>query len=128
MEQQNIPNVTFDELVAEVEKSLKDMHNELRKQRNKLGAMYNQRNNYEQLERRFGEDPRKLIAEYNLILEKKSSQPVSVREPIKHIVAVSMNRLIEAKAKEAMTPAEPVKPKKQRKTTQKKDKLNNSVK
>ena len=31
---ENIPNVTFDELVVEVEKSLKDMHEELRRQRN----------------------------------------------------------------------------------------------
>ena len=28
MVQENIPNVTFDELVVEVEKSLKDMHKE----------------------------------------------------------------------------------------------------
>lgn len=41
MAQENIPNVTFDELVVEVEKSLKDMHKELRRQRNKYGAQYN---------------------------------------------------------------------------------------
>lgn len=51
---ENIPNVTFDELVVEVEKSLKDMHKELRRQRNKYGAEYNFKNNYEQLNRRFG--------------------------------------------------------------------------
>ena len=49
MAQENIPNVTFDELVVEVEKSLKDMHKELRRQRNKYGAEYNYRNNYGQL-------------------------------------------------------------------------------
>lgn len=116
MQQQNIPNVTFDELVAEVEQTLKDMHKNLREQRNKYGAQHDNRNNYEQLEKRFGEDPRKLIAEYNLILDRKSCQPVSVREPIKHIVAVSINRLIDAKAREAMTPVEAEKPKKQIKT------------
>ena len=98
---ENIPNVTFDELVVEVEKSLKDMHKELRRQRNKYGAQYNYKNNYEQLNRRFGEDPRKLIDEYNLILDKKSNQPVAVREPIKAIVATAINRLIAAKMKEA---------------------------
>ena len=101
MAQENIPNVTFDELVVEVEKSLKDMHKELRRHRNKYGAQYNYRNNYEQLNRRFGEDPRKLIDEYNLILDKKSNQPVAVREPIKAIVATAINRLIAAKMKEA---------------------------
>lgn len=101
MAQENIPNVTFDELVVEVEKSLKDMHEELRRQRNKYGAQYNYKNNYEQLNRRFGEDPRKLIDEYNLILDKKSNQPVAVREPIKAIVATAINRLIAAKMKEA---------------------------
>lgn len=101
MAQENIPNVTFDELVVEVEQSLKDMHNELRRQRNKYGALYNHRNNYEQLAKRFGEDPRKLIAEYNLILDKKSNQPVSVREPILNIVQTAINRLIDAKAREA---------------------------
>ena len=98
---ENIPDVTFDELVVEVEKSLKDMHKELRRQRNKYGAQYNYKNNYEQLNRRFGEDPRKLIDEYNLILDKKSNQPVAVREPIKAIVATAINRLIAAKMKEA---------------------------
>ena len=98
---ENIPNVTFDELVVEVEKSLKDMHKELRRQRNKCGEKYNFKNNYEQLNRRFGEDPRKLIDEYNLILDKKSNQPVAVREPIKAIVATAINRLIAAKMKEA---------------------------
>ena len=97
MAQENIPNVTFDELVVEVEKSLKDMHKELCRQRNKYGAKYNYKNNYEQLNRRFGEDPRKLIDEYNLILDKKSNQPVAVREPIKAIVATAINRLIAAK-------------------------------
>ena len=101
MAQENIPNVTFDELVVEVEKSLKDMHKELRRQRNKYGAQYNYKNNYEQLNRRFGEGPRKLIDEYNLILDKKSNQPVAVREPIKAIVATAINRLIAAKMKEA---------------------------
>ena len=91
MAQENIPNVTFDELVVEVEKSLKDMHKELRRQRNKYGAQYNFKNSYEQLNRRFGEDPRKLIDEYNLILDKKSNQPV----------ATAINRLIAAKMKEA---------------------------
>lgn len=47
------------------------------KTRNKYGAQYNHKNNYEQLNRRFGEDPRKLIDEYNLILDKKSNQPVA---------------------------------------------------
>ena len=98
---ENIPNVTFDELVVEVEKSLKDMHKELRRQRNKYGAQYNYKNNYEGLNRRFGEDPRKLIDEYNLILDKKSNQPFAVREPIKAIVATAINRLIAAKMKEA---------------------------
>ena len=98
---ENIPNVTFDELVVEVEKSLKDMHKELRRQRNKYGAQYNYKNNYERLNRRFGEDPRKLIDEYNLILDKKSNQPFAVREPIKAIVATAINRLIAAKMKEA---------------------------
>ena len=98
---ENIPNVTFDELVVEVEKSLKDMHKELRRQRNKYGAQYNYKNNYEQLNRRFGEDPRKLIDEYNLILDKKSKQPAAVREPIEAIVATAINRLIAAKMKEA---------------------------
>ena len=131
MAQENIPNVTFDELVVEVEKSLKDMHKELRRQRNKYGAQYNYKNNYEQLNRRFGEDPRKLIGEYSLILEKKSSQPVSVREPIKVIVQTAINRLIEAKEMEVMEKAmknvlasqkEKVtdKPKKKRTTTKKK--------
>ena len=101
MAQENIPNVTFDELVVEVEKSLKDMHKELRRQRKKYGAEYNYKNNYEQLNRRFGEDPRKLIDEYNLILDKKSKQPFAVREPIKAIVATAINRLIAAKMKEA---------------------------
>ena len=68
---------------------------------NKYGAEYNFKNNYEQLNRRFGEDPRKLIDEYNLILDKKSNQPVAVREPIKAIVATAINRLIAAKMKEA---------------------------
>lgn len=98
---ENIPNVTFDELVVEVEKSLKDMHKELRRQRNKYGAEYNFKNNYEQLNIRFGEDHRKLIDEYNLILDKKSNQPVAVREPIKAIVATAINRLIAAKMKAA---------------------------
>lgn len=101
MAQENIPNVTFDELVVEVEKSLKDMHKELRRQCNKYGARYNFKNNYEQLNRRFGEDPRKLIDEYNLILDKKSNQSVAVREPIKAIVATAINRLITAKMKAA---------------------------
>ena len=131
MAQENIPNVTFDELVVEVEKSLKDMHKELRRQRNKYGAQYNYKNNYEQLNRRFGEDPRKLIDEYNLILDKKSNQPVAVREPIKVIVQTAINRLIEAKEMEVMEKAmknvlasqkEKVtdKPKKKRTTTKKK--------
>ena len=77
MAQEKIPNVTFDELVVEVEKSLKDMHKELRRQRNKYGAQYNYKNNYEQLNRRFGEDPRKLIDEYNLILDKKVSHTLT---------------------------------------------------
>ena len=98
---ENIPNVTFYELVVEVEKSLEDMHKELRRQRNKYGAQYNQKNNYEQLNRRFGEDPLKLIDEYNLILDKKSKQPAAVREPIEAIVATAINRLIAAKMQEA---------------------------
>lgn len=101
MVQANIPNVTFDELVVEVEKSLKDMHNELRRQRNKYGTRYNHKNKYEQLNRRFGEDPLKLIDEYNLILDKKSNQPAAVREPIEAIVATAINRLIAAKMQEA---------------------------
>lgn len=79
------------------------MHAELRRQRNKYGAQYNHRNNFEQLDRRFGEDPRKLIAEYNLILDKKSSQPASVREPVKVIVQTAINRLIYNKEKEQQT-------------------------
>lgn len=98
---ENIPNVTFNELVVEVEKSLEDMHNELRRQRNKYGARYNHKNKYEQLNRRFGEDPLKLIDEYNLILDKKSNQPAAVREPIEAIVATAINRLIAAKMQEA---------------------------
>lgn len=98
---ENIPNVTFDELVVEVVKSLEDMHNELRRQRNKYGARYNHKNKYEQLNRRFGEDPLKLIDEYNLILDKKSNQPAAVREPIEAIVATAINRLIAAKMKAA---------------------------
>ena len=109
MVQENIPNVTFDELVVEVEKSLKDMHKELRRQRNKYGEQYNYKNNYEQLNRRFGEDPRKLIDEYNLILDKKSNQPAAVREPIKAIVATAINRLIAAKVKEAEQMEQPKK-------------------
>ena len=98
---ENIPNVTFNELVVEVEKSLEDMHKELRRQRNKYGARYNHKNKYEQLNRRFGEDPLKLIDEYNLILDKKSNQPAAVREPIEAIVATAINRLIAVKVKEA---------------------------
>ena len=101
MVQANIPNVTFNELVVEVKKSLEDMHNELRRQRNKYGERYNHKNKYEQLNRRFGEDPLKLIDEYNLILDKKSNQPAAVREPIEAIVATAINRLIAAKVKEA---------------------------
>jgi hypothetical protein len=100
MAQENIPNVTFDELVEEVKNSLRDMHKELRRQRNKYGAQYNYKNNYEQLNRRFGEDPHKLIAEYNLILMKQSNQPASVRKPILHICNIALNRLIEEKRKE----------------------------
>lgn len=98
---ENIPNVTFLELVVEVKNSLEDMHNELRRQRNKYGARYNLKNKYEQLNRRFGEDPLKLIDEYNLILDKKSNQPAAVREPIEAIVATAINRLIAAKMQEA---------------------------
>ena len=98
---ENIPNVTFLELVVEVKNSLEDMHNELRRQRNKYGAQYNYKNNYEQLNRRFGEEPLKLIDEYNLILDKKSKQPAAVREPIEAIVATAINRLIAAKMQEA---------------------------
>ena len=101
MVQENIPNVTFDELVVEVKKSLEDMHNELRRQRNKYGARYNHKNKYEQLNRRFGEDSLKLIDEYNLILDKKSKQPAAVREPIEAIDATAINRLIAAKMQEA---------------------------
>ena len=101
MVQENIPNVTFDELVVEVKNSLEDMHNELRRQRNKYGVRYNHKNKYEQLNRRFGEDPLKLIDEYNLILDKKSNQPAAVREPIEAIVATAINRLIAAKMQEA---------------------------
>ena len=137
MVQENIPNVTFDELVVEVEKSLKDMHNELRRQRNKYGAQYNYKNNYEQLNRRFGEDPLKLIDEYNLILDKKSNQPAAVREPIEAIVATAINRLIAAKMKAATKreqssslelPSESrlAKPKKQRKQTNPKNLLSES--
>ena len=98
---ENIPNVTFLELVVEVKNSLEDMHNELRRQRNKYGARYNHKNKYEQLNRRFGEEPLKLIDEYNLILDKKSKQPAAVREPIEAIVATAINRLIAAKMQEA---------------------------
>ena len=98
---ENIPNVTFLELVVEVKNSLEDMHNELCRQRNKYGARYNHKNKYEQLNRRFGEEPLKLIDEYNLILDKKSKQPAAVREPIEAIVATAINRLIAAKMQEA---------------------------
>lgn len=83
MAQENIPNVTFDELVVEVEKSLKDMHKELRRQRNKYGAQYNYKNNYEQLNRRFGEDPRKLIDEYNLSLIRSQTSLLQSANPSK---------------------------------------------
>ena len=137
MVQANIPNVTFNELVVEVKKSLEDMHNELRRQRNKYGARYNHKNKYEQLNRRFGEDPLKLIDEYNLILDKKSNQPAAVREPIEAIVATAINRLIAAKMKAATKreqssslelPSESrlAKPKKQRKQTNPKNRLSES--
>lgn len=100
MEQENIPNITLDDLVDEVRQSLREMHRALNEQREKLGVRYNHRNVYEQLGRRFGEDPQKLIAEYNLILDKKSAQPASVREPIKAVVQTAINRLIVNKAKE----------------------------
>lgn len=50
--------------------------------------------------RHFGEDPHRLIAEYNLILMKQSNQPASVRKPILHICNIALNRLIEEKRKE----------------------------
>lgn len=100
MEQQNIPNVTLDDLVDEVRVSIREMHRALNDQRTKLGERYNHRNVYEQLARRFGEDPHKLIAEYDLILDKKSAQPASVREPVTAIVQTAINRLVYRMANE----------------------------
>ena len=104
----------------------------LREQRKKLGAKYYIRNPYEQLASRFGEDPQKLIDEYNLILEKKSNQPASVREPIKFVVGRALDLLLSAKAREAIKAEQEAKkakeekkeeqPKKKRKTTTKKTK------
>ena len=99
-ENNNIPDITENDFAKFVSQSVNDMHRELARQRDSLGARYNKNNDYEQLGRRFGEDPHRLIAEYNLILMKQSNQPASVRKPILHICNIALNRLIEEKRKE----------------------------
>jgi hypothetical protein len=101
MEKNNeLPTMTTDELIVCIEQAVRDMHKQLHRQKIKLGPAYNPKNNYARLNERFGEDPRKLLDEYSLIIDKKSMQPAAVRQPIKYIVEYAMDLLIASKAKQ----------------------------
>lgn len=95
MQNKDIPTiqVNMQELETYVSKSLADMYRELDGQREKWGLRYNANNPYERLHDRFGTDPAALIKEYDLILDKKSKQPSSVRMPIKFVVGRAIDRM-----------------------------------
>ena len=69
-------------------KAWRSLEGYLRRERKRLGPMYNQKNMYEEVRRRFGNasrEPEKFADEYILIQQKKSGQPSSIRMVIRAI-------------------------------------------
>ena len=83
---------TKEELAQYVERSAADMKKELSKARQERGHLRS--NPYDNLIDHFGLDPLKLIAEYELIQAKKSTQPSGIRAAIKEVVTHAINKLI----------------------------------
>lgn len=90
MEQNVQFSVKREDMQKYVQKAWQEMQGFLQGQRKKYGKRYNSKNDYEQIDRRFGnayQDPQKFLDEFMLIQQKRSSQPASVRTVIRHIGA-----------------------------------------
>ena len=92
-----------EEIVPYIRETWDEAEKQLVKIRAILGAKYNTKNAYEQIERRFcsaREEPEKWLAEYMLIEEKRSDLPSAVRRVVHDVVSFAIMKLLEAKKKE----------------------------
>ena len=92
---EKVPNITKKQLLPFRRKSWRAIRAYLDSQKKALGRMYNNKNIYEQICRRFcdpAKDTEKIFNEYMLCLNKASKQPASIREVVLEIGgrAVSM--------------------------------------
>lgn len=82
-EQNGMVEIPHEYLIEGVKKAVKDVLKMMNDARLKYGNRYNEKNNYEVFDRRFGyNDPEKLWAEFELIWQKKSNQPAALRKVI----------------------------------------------
>ena len=96
MEQEPI-TIKKEELLPYIKKAWREMQAFLHDQRQKFGARYNYRNNFELVDEKFGNafiDPGKYADEYLLIQAKQSKLPASVRMVVQQIGARAINMLM----------------------------------
>lgn len=70
-----------------MENAMKEMHRMMSEARVKYGNRYNEKNEYEEFCRRFpgADDAERVLAEFEMVFDKKSSQPAGIRGTIKQL-------------------------------------------
>lgn len=92
--EKKVPNITKKQLIPFIRKAYKGVAAFLVRQSQELGPLYNKKNVYEELSRRFCDpykEPEKFFDEYMLCLNKASRQPSSIRNVILEIGGHAVN-------------------------------------
>ena len=80
---QEMVEIPHEYLIEGVRKAVDDVASGLAKARKKYGPRYNEKNDYEVFDRRFGYgDAEKIWKEYQLVFNKRSNQPAAIRHVI----------------------------------------------
>lgn len=75
-----------EDLIQGVRKTVYNIQQAMKDAREKYGARYNKKNDYEEFGRRFGyDDPERLWHEFDLVWQKCSGEPASIRRVLLEI-------------------------------------------
>lgn len=85
-QQQQGIELPHEDLITGVRKVVENIRKSLKDAREKYGARYNRKNDYEEFGRRFGyDDPERLWHEFDLVWQKRSNEPASIRRVLLEI-------------------------------------------
>lgn len=85
-QQQQGIELPHEDLITGVRKVVENIRKSLKDAREKYGARYNKKNDYEEFGRRFGyDDPERLWHEFDLVWQKCSNEPSSIRRVLLEI-------------------------------------------